>query len=95
MTNTGTVSGADVVQLYVSALGSRVERALRELKAFARVELAPGETRSVHLAVPATDLAWYDAPNGWVVEPIEYEAVVARHAHDDAPLVARLRIRDW
>ena len=41
--NTGTVAGDEVVQLYVSALGSSVERAPLELKAFARVSLAPGE----------------------------------------------------
>ncbi len=92
VTNTGPVAGDEVVQLYVSARGSRVERAVRELKAFARVSLAPGETRTVALSVPAADLAYFDAARGWVVEPIEYDAIVARHAHDPAPLTARFRI---
>lgn len=82
VTNTGAVAGDEVVQLYLSARGSRVERAPRELKAFARVSVAPGETRQVSLSVPVANLAYYDAPRGWTVEPIGYEAIVARHAED-------------
>jgi len=92
VTNSGTVAGDEVVQLYVSAQPSRVERAARELKAFARVMLAPGETRTVALSVPAADLAYFDPGGGWTVEPIEYEAIVARHAEDRAGLTARLRV---
>jgi beta-glucosidase len=58
------------VQLYVAPQGSAVERAPRELKAFARVTLEPGRTRPVRLEVPVSDLAYYDAERGWVVEPI-------------------------
>jgi beta-glucosidase len=92
VTNTGGQAGDDVVQLYVSCLGSKVERAPRELKAFARVHLAPGETKTVRFAVPAAELAWYDEKSSWVVEATEYMAIVARNAHDDDPLAARFRI---
>jgi len=92
VTNAGPVPGDEVVQLYVSALGSRVERARRELKAFARVSLVPGETRNVALAVPVADLAYYDEGRGWLVEAIEYEVIVARHAEDAAALTARFRV---
>ena len=93
VTNTGRQAGDDVVQLYVSVLGSKVERAPRELKAFARVHLAPGETRAVRLVVPAAELGWYDETKGWVVEATDYQAIIAHHAHDDAPLSARFRVR--
>ena len=92
VTNTGARAGDEVVQLYVSACGSRVERAARELKAFARVSLAPGETRRVALSVPVTDLAYYDPARGWTVESVEYEAIIARHAEDPAGLRARFRV---
>ena len=92
VTNTGAVAGDEVVQLYVSAPGSRVERVPRELKAFARVSLAPGETRRVALSVPVADLAYYDPARGWTVEPLEYEAVIARHAEDPSGLRARFRV---
>ncbi len=91
LTNTGAVAGDEVVQLYVSARGSRVERAVRELKAFARVSLAPGETRQVSLSVPVADLAYYDESRGWVVESLEYEAIIARDAHDTG-LFARFHV---
>jgi beta-glucosidase len=92
ITNTGAMAGDEVVQLYVSAPGSRVERAPRELKAFARVSLALGETRRVTLSVPVADLGYYDPARGWTVEPLEYEAIIARHAEDQSGLRARFRV---
>ena len=93
VTNTGLVAGDDVVQLYVSAVGSRVDRAKRELKAFARVSLAPGEMRAVTLSVPVTDLAYYDSARGWIVEPLEYDVAIARNAEDVQGLTERFRVR--
>jgi beta-glucosidase len=93
VTNAGAVSGEEVVQLYVATEGSKVERAPKELKAFARVALAPGETRTVRLSVPAADLGYFDAAtSGWVVEPIAYAAIVGRHAADPDALRARFRV---
>jgi beta-glucosidase len=93
VTNAGAVAGEDVVQLYVATEGSKVERAPKELKAFARVALSPGETRTVRLSVPAADLAYFDAgTSGWVVEPINYAAIVGRHAADPEALRARFRV---
>ncbi len=91
VTNTGNLAGDEVVQLYVGARGSRVERAHRELKAFTRVSLAPGETRRVSLAVPVADLAYYDPARGWVVEPVDFEVVIARDAEDSGlPIMCRV-----
>jgi beta-glucosidase len=93
ITNAGAVPGEEVVQLYVSTEGSRVERARKELKGFARVALAPGETRTVRLSVPAADLAYFDAATSdWVVEPITYTAIVGRHALDPNALRAAFRV---
>jgi beta-glucosidase len=92
VTNTGNLPGDEVVQLYVGAQGSAVARAPKELKAFARVGLAPGQTRTVRLEVPGADLAYYDAEHGWVVEPIDYEVLVGRHARDEGALRARCRV---
>jgi len=46
-TNTGTVPGIDTVELYVSAVGSRVERSLSDLRGFAQVSLDPGASAEV------------------------------------------------
>ena len=93
VTNTGDVAGAEVVQLYVGARSSAVERAPKELKAFSKVELALGETRTVHLAVPAADLAYYDEADGWTVESGDYEVVVGRHSLDGQALRAQVVIQ--
>ena len=55
--NTAPIAGEEVVQLYVSATDSCVERAPRKLKAFAKAMLTPGESRQVCLSVPASELA--------------------------------------
>lgn len=92
VTNTGRVAGDEVVQLYLSVKDSQVERAPRELKAFVRVSVAPGETRTVTLSVPVASLAYRDAAKGWIVESTAGEAIVARHAEDSAGLSARFTV---
>lgn len=92
VTNTGSLAGDEVVQLYVAFKDSRVERAPRELKAFARVSVPAGETRTVSLAVPVADLAYRDPVRGWLVESGAGEVIVARHAEEPGALVASFRI---
>jgi beta-glucosidase len=92
VTNIGGRSGDEVVQLYVGAVGSSVERAVRDLRAFQRVSLAAGETKTVTLKVPVSDLAYFDvAADRFVVEPIEYVAQVGSSSRD-LPLEAHFRV---
>jgi beta-glucosidase len=94
VTNTGTVAGAEVVQLYVSYPGSAVERAERDLKGFAKVMLDPGETKTVQIMVPVDSLAYYDvAQSSWVLERLDYE-VRAGASSRDLPLSATLQVDD-
>lgn len=77
VTNTGAVAGEEVVQLYVSPEGSRVDRPVKALKGFEKVHLAPGETRRILLGLAAEDLGFYDVQLGdWEVERISYTARV-------------------
>ena len=74
VTNAGTRAGATVIQLYVTPPPAPVERPLRELKGFARVELAPGETKVVAITVPRDLLAYWDpATKAWTVTPGTYQ----------------------
>jgi beta-glucosidase len=67
--NTGSVAGADVVQMYVGEQNCPVERPLRELKGFAKVQLNPGETQRVQVALPRDSFAyWSPAAKGWTVD---------------------------
>ncbi|MGX5772769.1 glycoside hydrolase family 3 C-terminal domain-containing protein [Microbacterium trichothecenolyticum] len=83
VTNTGDRAGREVVQVYTSLNGSSVQRAPRELKAFASVALEPGETQVVTLTVRRKDLAYWDIrPGRWVVEGGEYTIDVAASSRD-------------
>lgn len=83
VTNTGKVKGKEVVQLYVSAPKSEVDRPVKELKGFSKVELAPGETRDVKIRIKGSDLAYFDADrHEWVVEPGMYEAHIGASSAD-------------
>jgi beta-glucosidase len=67
--NTGSRQGDEVVQLYVTHIGSKVERAKQELKGFQRIGIQPKETKTVTMTVKAEDLAYWDEKqNKWVVE---------------------------
>ena len=73
LTNTGSRSGAEVVQLYVSQRNPTVVRPKKELKAFRRVELAPGKSREVEFELDRSALAYCDdRTHGWRVDPGEY-----------------------
>lgn len=71
--NTGTVEGAEVVQLYVTERGAPELRPEKELKAFAKVSLKPGESKAVHFKLDRSAFAYYsEKKNGWVVDGGKY-----------------------
>jgi beta-glucosidase len=76
VTNTGQQAGAQVVQLYIRDLVSSVTRPVRELKGFARVELAAGESREVNLPITPDSLAFWNLDKKFVVEPGEFDLFV-------------------
>ncbi|MBO1414495.1 glycoside hydrolase family 3 C-terminal domain-containing protein [Streptomyces sp. FH025] len=83
VTNTGGRAGREVVQVYTSLGTSLVQRAPRELKAFASVALEAGESREVTLLVRRADLAYWDIRvDRWVVEGGGYTVEVAASSRD-------------
>ena len=83
VTNTGSVAGREVVQLYSSLPGAVTQRPPRELKAFACVALEPGETREVTLRVRRKDLAYWDVRvDSWIVDGGTYTFEVAASSRD-------------
>lgn len=92
VTNTGTRVGEEIVQVYVSYGDSSVDRPVRDLKAFGRVALAPGQMKRFAAEVSARDLAFFDPVSGaWVVEPLE-GAIWVGPSSRDLPLSASFRI---
>ena len=77
VTNTGTRAGSETVQLYISDKKASVDRPVKELKAFQKVFLQPGETREVELTIGVDALSFYDeATHQWKAEPGKFEALV-------------------
>ena len=90
--NTGTRTGAEVIQLYVNYPDSVVPRAERELKGFARVLLEPGETQTVEIPLAVNSLAYYDVTQGaWVLEGLRHEVRLGTSSRD-LPLSIRLSV---
>ncbi len=93
VTNTGNREGTEIVQLYVADPVCSVERPVKELKAFARVNLKPGETRTVHMTLDKSSFAFWNPGNGtWMVEPGNFDILVGQNSQDIA-LLGKITIR--
>lgn len=86
--NTGRMTAAETVQLYAEPPTGTVARAPRELRAFQRVELKPGETKIVPLSFPSKDLARYEPSKDgfgkgrWIVDPGVYKLRIGTSSRD-------------
>jgi len=67
--NTGDVAGAEVAQLYIRDMVASVVRPVKELKGFSKVNLEPGERRTVQFTLGPGELGFYDQEMRWVIEP--------------------------
>jgi beta-glucosidase len=77
VTNTGERAGREIVQMYVRDVQSRLHRPDKELKGFAKVQLEPGERKTVSLTLGRQALAYYDdLAQAWVAEAGEFEVLV-------------------
>jgi beta-glucosidase len=91
VTNTGSLAGDEVAQLYVREDVSSVETPERALKGFSRITLRPGETKPVTFEVPQDELAVWNAEKKWVVEPGAYTVWVGDSSQ--ATLTAKFTLR--
>jgi beta-glucosidase len=81
--NTGSLSGKEIVQLYVSDKVSRLERPEKELKGFKKIYLKPGETKQISFVLTPRDLSFYDPDMGrWVLEKGEFEILIGSSSKD-------------
>lgn len=81
--NSGSRIGAEVVELYVHDGHSSVDRPIEELKGFRRVELAPGETKSVTFSLDRSAMSFFStAKKDWVAEPGQFDVLVGASSRD-------------
>jgi beta-glucosidase len=93
VTNTGSVAGAEVAQLYVSDPSAKATRPERELKGFQKVRLAPGETKHVTLNLDARAFSYWDeAKHNWTIDPGKF-VIRLGDSSENTPLAAELTIK--
>ncbi|HEY1580172.1 MAG TPA: glycoside hydrolase family 3 N-terminal domain-containing protein [Terracidiphilus sp.] len=90
VTNTGQREGVAVPQLYLREDTTSVETPERSLKGFARVDLKPGEEKTVHFTVPVSELAVWSTAGKWEIEPGSFTAWVG--GSSDAGLKGTFRL---
>jgi len=83
ITNTGDIDGAEAVQVYVSDLKSSLPRPVKELKAFDKVFLKKGETKTLQFELGKDAFSFYDpAKQGWVIEPGKFKILIGSSSVD-------------
>ena len=91
VTNSGTRTGEDVVQLYLRDDFTSVVTFDQQLRGFARVHLAPGETKRVSFALGAEAFALWNDRNEWVVEPAKATFWIAPDSAHGVPATVQIR----
>ena len=74
--NTSSVTGKEIVQVYVSDLVASITPSVKRLRAFDKIELGNGDSKSVRFAIPVSELAFVNRSNTWMVEPGEFKVTV-------------------
>lgn len=83
VTNTGRVAAKEIVQFYVRPDHAGKDRPVRELKAFGKIALAPGETGTVTVTLTARDFSyWEETLHDWFLEPGRYQVEAAASSRD-------------
>ncbi|WP_286272864.1 beta-glucosidase family protein [Thalassotalea hakodatensis] len=94
VTNSGDVSGDEIIQLYIGFANSAVDRPVKLLRGFDRISLAAGESKVVELEVAAKDMAWYNPEaKAWQVEHMEHEVYVGSSSAKKDLLTANFAIK--
>jgi beta-glucosidase len=94
VTNTGAREGVEIVQLYIRDEYSSVSRPVKELKDFARVALAPGETKVVDFTLRYDELGFLDKKMVWVTEPGTFKIMVGSSSQDKDLKTTTLTVKE-
>lgn len=81
--NIGEITGDEIVQLYISDKYSSITRPVKELKAYQRVSLKPGESKEIVFELNKSDFAYYDSDMNYVVEAGDFDILVGNSSRDE------------
>ena len=91
--NTGSAAGTQVVQMYAGFSNSAVDRPVKILRGFTRVDLQPGEEKKVTITCPVEKLAWYNPYTRQMeIEKMEYEIYIGSSSADEDLLKGYVRL---
>ncbi|HET7116821.1 MAG TPA: glycoside hydrolase family 3 C-terminal domain-containing protein, partial [Hanamia sp.] len=82
VTNTGTRSGKETVQLYIRQMVGSIARPVEELKGFQQITLEPGETKKVTFSISVNDLKFYNSDLKYVYEPGAFKVFIGTNSAD-------------
>jgi beta-glucosidase len=83
ITNSGKMKGAETAQMYIRDIKSSLIRPIKELKGFAKIELNPGETKTVSMKINKSSLSFYDEiTESFITEPGEFEVLIGSSSED-------------
>ena len=91
LANTGTCEGTEVAQVYVRDLVGSITRPVKELKAFLRVSLLPGESRQLTVQLPVSELSFTGLDGKRKVEPGDFQLWVAGSSKEGSPVAFAVR----
>lgn len=89
--NTGMYDGTEIVQLYIHDLVASVTRPVKELKAFKKVILKKGESKTVKFKLSATDFEFYNDVMKKTVEPVDFDIFIGGNSQTDNKVILHLR----
>ncbi|MBQ6334818.1 MAG: glycoside hydrolase family 3 C-terminal domain-containing protein [Erysipelotrichaceae bacterium] len=105
ITNTGKVNGKETAQVYIGKPQDNVPNPIRELKGFEKIELKPGETKSVSIDIPLDEFKFYDVKSAsYVLEAGDYQIEVGASSQDirlkdkvslEGETVEKLEVDGW
>ena len=81
--NIGEISGDEVVQLYISDKYSSITRPVKELKAYQRVSLKPGESKEIIFELNKSAFTYYDSEMNYIVEAGDFDILVGNSSRDE------------
>ena len=82
LTNTGTTTGKEVVQLYTRQMVGSITRPVKELKGFQKVELKAGESKKITFTISSNDLKFYNSDLKFAAEPGDYKIFIGTNSRD-------------
>ena len=82
LTNSGTRAGKEVVQLYIHDVVGSITRPVKELKGFQKVELKPGETKTISFSISTNDLKFYNGDLKYDWESGDFEIMIGGNSRD-------------